>query len=155
MTCFVIRHAHAGQRAAWDGDDSLRPLSARGRDQAEGIADELVDLKPRRIIASNAVRCRQTVEPLAERLGLDIEDDHRIHEGASAADAASLVDELDGTPIALCSHGDVIPHLLSYLVDCGLRPERNLVWQKASVWVAERDGDDWTVGRYLGPPDRA
>ena len=42
MSIFVVRHAKAGSRDSWDGDDLLRPLTKAGRRQAEAVADRLV-----------------------------------------------------------------------------------------------------------------
>ena len=48
----------------------------------------------------------------------------------------------------------MIPVLLQLLVEAGMEPERNLVWQKASMWIVDRADGAWGVGRYLPPPDR-
>lgn len=155
MTLFVVRHAHAGQRSEWIGDDRLRPLSLRGETQSRGIAAMLESCAPRRVVSSPARRCVQTVAPLAEALGLPVVEDDRLFEGAAVGEIRSLLDDVAVDDAVLCSHGDVIPVLLDLLVDAGLQPERNLVWQKASVWIAERDDGGWRTGRYLPPPDRA
>jgi phosphohistidine phosphatase SixA len=70
---YLVRHAHAGDKRAWTGPDRLRPLSGSGRREAHGL---LVQLRPYpvvRILSSPAVRCVQTVEPLAQRRGLPVE----------------------------------------------------------------------------------
>lgn len=154
MTLHVVRHAHAGQRSAWSGDDRLRPLSERGEAQARVIATDLVPAAPTRILASPAIRCVQTVTPLAEKLGLDVEPDDRLFEGASRSEVAELLREVTDDDVVLCSHGDVIPILLDLLVDAGMEPERNLVWQKASTWTVDREDGSWRRGRYSPPPDR-
>ena len=41
LSLFVVRHAKAGSRRDWDGDDSLRPLSKDGRRQADAVAARL------------------------------------------------------------------------------------------------------------------
>jgi broad specificity phosphatase PhoE len=73
MTLLLIRHASAGDRDDWVGDDLPRPLDARGRDQASRLPDLLGDYEIARVLSSPAVRCLQTVEPLARSRGLDIE----------------------------------------------------------------------------------
>jgi 8-oxo-dGTP diphosphatase len=164
VTLFVVRHAHAGRRSNWTGDDRTRPLSDRGELQAKGIAAAVDQRRSRdttpRILASPALRCRQTVQPLAAQTGAQVVEDLRLFEGATRDQIADLVDDVadssDGDDVAVvCSHGDVIPILLDVLVAAGMEPERNLVWQKASVWVVERAGGAWGTGRYLPPPDRA
>ena len=39
MTVYLVRHAKAGERGVWDGDDQLRPLSGRGHLQARGLLE--------------------------------------------------------------------------------------------------------------------
>ena len=62
----------------------------------------------RRVVSSPYVRCVQTVEPLAAALGLEVEQDDRLEEGAGAA-AADLLSE-DG--VVCCTHGDVVEAIL-------------------------------------------
>ncbi len=152
MTLFVARHADAGDRSAWTDDDRLRPLSERGDAQARGIAELLVGSDPVRVVSSPAVRCVQTVAPLADKLGRQVEVDPRLFEGAGPDEVRSLVAELDGAGVVFCSHGDVIPMLLQHLVGLGMEPEHELTWPKASVWAVERVDGRWGRGRYLAPP---
>jgi 8-oxo-(d)GTP phosphatase len=104
----LVRHASAGDRHDWAGDDRLRPLDDKGRRQAEEIAAVLDSGDVRRVVSSPYVRCVQTVEPLAAELGLEVELDDRLAEGAGAA-ARPLLDE-EG--VVLCTHGDVLHELL-------------------------------------------
>jgi phosphohistidine phosphatase SixA len=108
MSAVLLRHAKAGDRQAWAGDDRLRPLDERGRRQAEALVELLRPLGIRRIVSSPYVRCVQTVEPLAAALGLAVELDERLAEGARAASAPLLAE--DG--VVACTHGDVIEELL-------------------------------------------
>ena len=72
MELFVIRHAWAGQYGdpAYP-DDSLRPLTAEGRDRFTRMVDHLVPrgLKPQLILTSPMLRCVQTAQVLATALG--------------------------------------------------------------------------------------
>ena len=38
---YLLRHAKAGERRLWDGDDVERPLSAKGRKQSDLLAERL------------------------------------------------------------------------------------------------------------------
>jgi 2,3-bisphosphoglycerate-dependent phosphoglycerate mutase len=60
----------------------MRPLSARGRQDAERVASLLVPARPTAIYSSPYRRARQTVEPLAERLGLPIQERSELRERA-------------------------------------------------------------------------
>ncbi len=108
MSVLLLRHAWAGSRDAWDGDDRLRPLDERGRMQALALRDLLASRDIVRVVSSPYVRCVETVEPI----GLPVETDERLAEGAPAALALSLLAELDGG--LACTHGDVIEAVLGY-----------------------------------------
>jgi 2,3-bisphosphoglycerate-dependent phosphoglycerate mutase len=64
---FLVRHAHA----VWTPDE-MRPLSPRGHRDAQAIADALDGERLCAIYSSPYMRARQSVEPLAARLGLPI-----------------------------------------------------------------------------------
>ena len=110
MTVVLLRHASAGDRLAWDGDDMLRPLDDRGRAQAAALRDTLMRRGVTRIVSSPYVRCTETVAPLAASLGLEVEPDDRLAEGAGGAAAHELLSGRDGC--VACTHGDVVEELL-------------------------------------------
>jgi phosphohistidine phosphatase SixA len=150
----LVRHAKAGKRGAWDGPDAERPLSRSGQRQADGIAKRLSDAPPdARLVASPAMRCRQTLEPLAQLLGRRVEVDDRLAEGTPFAEVLELLAELpDGS--ALCSHGDVIPEVLDALVRRGLEVEGKPDWRKGATWELERDGEGrFTRARAVAPSE--
>jgi phosphohistidine phosphatase SixA len=154
---YVVRHAHAGDRAAWHGDDNQRPLSDKGRRQAEAIATVLAQATPtpRRIRSSPSLRCMQTLEPLARALHLRVDSDDSLLEGADPRDALDMLQrELhDGATVAACTHGDIVPGLLDLLRSEGVRIDGQLTWPKASTWVFDADDDGRVVAaRYLPPP---
>lgn len=153
MSLIVVRHAHAGDRAGWSGADGQRPLSTKGEAQAQQLVQPLAALEPKRILSSSAVRCRQTVEPLGAEVGLDVVDDDRLYEGASRRRVAELLDDVAGTTTVVCSHGDIVPHILDELIDRGMTYDDELRWQKASTWVIEHTrATGWGHARYLPPP---
>ena len=159
MELLVVRHAHAGDRATWTGEDRIRPLTERGVRQAAALAGALAASGPARILTSPATRCRQTVEPLGAATGITVSDDKRLFEGTHGPDIASLVDdaagEIDTGSVVLCTHGDIVPRILDELIDRGLHHEGRMEWSKASTWVIRRIDGDWRDARYLPPPDRA
>jgi 8-oxo-dGTP diphosphatase len=105
MTLLLIRHASAGDRDDWVGDDLARPLDARGRDQASRLPELLGGYEVVRVLSSPAVRCVQTVELLARSRGLDIEVREELSEEQQGEAGATLVRTLVGEPTALCVHG--------------------------------------------------
>jgi len=125
VTSVLVRHASAGNRDEWDGDDRQRPLDARGRRQAAELVELLRALDVRRVVSSPYLRCVETVEPLAGARGLPVEEDDRLAEGAGRA-ASDLLGE-DG--VVLCTHGDVVREL----VDRGLKKAAAVVLRGGEV----------------------
>lgn len=149
---YVVRHAHAGARGAWDGPDAARPLSERGWRQAHALAEGLGDAGITRLVSSPHRRCVQTLEPLARACGLEVAIDARLVEGTGFAPALELAEELRHDTAVICSHGDVIPDLLEELVRRGLELQDPARWPKASTWVLTRDEHGFVKGRFLAPP---
>ena len=105
MPLLVIRHANAGDRQAWRGDDRKRPLDDRGRKQAAALAEELAAFSVDRVLSSPYDRCVQTVEPLAASKGLTVEVREELGEERQSTDGAQLVRSLAGQPVAVCVNG--------------------------------------------------
>jgi 8-oxo-dGTP diphosphatase len=108
VTSVLLRHAAAGDREDWDGDDFHRPLDTRGRRQAAEYVELFRPLAVRRVVSSPYVRCVETVKPLAGALGLSVELDECLAEGAGPG-ADKLIRE-DG--VVCCTHGDIAEELL-------------------------------------------
>ena len=152
-TLFLVRHAAAGSRSDWEKDDRLRPLSSRGEKQALGLARTLAVHPIDRILTSPYVRCRQTVEPLADKLGIEIEEREELAEGEGFKGARDLCQELAGTNSILCSHGDVIPALLDWMTRHGMTLKSAFECKKGSTWEIEVRAGEFRRGRYWPPPD--
>jgi 8-oxo-dGTP diphosphatase len=133
MTIVLLRHASAGDRHRWLGDDALRPLDERGRTQALELRDRLVSGGVERVVSSPSVRCVETVAPLAAALGIAVETDDRLAEGADPAGARELLTDLSSGSVA-CTHGDVIAAVTgeflkkgaAFVLDDELRPVEKL-----------------------------
>ena len=122
----LVRHGRAGKRGQV-GEDSLRPLDGRGRRQAAALPDLLAAYPVARVLTSPYTRCVQTVEPLAQRLGLEVEQHAELAEGATLGAVRDLLTSLDGQTVAACTHGDIIAELIG--------PGREA--KKGSVWVLD------------------
>ncbi len=70
MPVLLVRHAVALSRRSWAGKDADRPLDDRGHNQARSLVPLLEATAVVRVLASPAIRCVATVEPLAEHRGL-------------------------------------------------------------------------------------
>jgi 8-oxo-dGTP diphosphatase len=114
----VMRHAKALSREEWEGKDAARPLSPRGRKQANAAVGQLRAFGPRKIVSSPAVRCLKTVVPLSSALGRPVERSSLISQDAweeGESDARRIVGERVRARKAavVCSHGPVLPDILS------------------------------------------
>ncbi|MBW3615619.1 MAG: histidine phosphatase family protein [Actinobacteria bacterium] len=153
MPVLLLRHAVALARDSWSGDDADRPLADRGRRQAEAVVSQLRGMTVRRALSSPTVRCLETLAPLAEQQGLDVEqvDDLAEGNGRLATDLVlSLVDQ--GDYVVLCTHGDVIGEVLNALEKDGAHLGTDDRCQKGSTWVLDRQAGGRLRGRYLPPP---
>ena len=147
----LVRHAHAGSRSQWHHDDSLRPLSERGHEQAALLIKSLCDDQIDEVWTSSTVRCRQTVAPLCAERGLTMDDHHLLAKGARPDALLAWVLAHAAAPWLLCTHGEVFEALLrtgrtSGLVDAPARAtEKGAAWRVSSL----RDGSmKWD---YLPP----
>ncbi len=140
MTILLVRHASAGNRKRWEGDDRLRQLDKKGGRQAAGLVDALADYPLERLLSSPYVRCTQTLAPLGEARGLDVEVADELAEGAGRDDVMRLLDGQGGSLVALCTHGDVVEELLGREIP------------KGATQVLERVGDELVEATYLSPP---
>ena len=158
MTVYLVRHARAGDRSKWSKPDQLRPLSKAGRRQAAGLVDVVIDdagdARFTLVLSSPYVRCRQTVEPFAERLGLEVEIADVLTEGARLKDALPLVEKYADTNAVLCMHGDVLPELLEHFARRGLPLPHDRV-EKGSTWALDFADGKVTSIRYFAPPASA
>jgi phosphohistidine phosphatase SixA len=134
---YLSRHAHAGDKRAWTGPDLARPLSEAGRREAHGLLTQLRDDPIGRILSSPAVRCLQTVKPLAARRGLTTETSEALGVEGDPAALEELLLDPRARDLLVCSHGELIGTVLRRLVGADLGTDR---WPKGSTWVLEVDG---------------
>lgn len=149
---YLVRHAKAGDRDSWDGNDRLRPLTAAGLLQAVALLDVLEDARFARIVSSPYVRCLETVVPLAGRHYVPIEPHDALAEGAALDEVVKLIEECAPAGAVLCSHGDVIPDLIGHLaattsIDVG----DPLRCAKGSTWVLDTDASGTVTAATYRP----
>lgn len=79
---YLIRHGKPS--TTWGGDDDDPGLDETGRLQARKACDWLLALpaaeRPLKVVSSPLRRCRETAEPTARALGVEIEVDERVGE---------------------------------------------------------------------------
>ena len=113
MRLTLIRHAFAGHKRNWAGPDINRPLDERGLRLVHGLTTLLLRYKVGQIVSSPALRCRQTVHPLAERVDLTVETSAAL----GAADTVNgIICQSSAHPAfndaVVCTHDELLQPLL-------------------------------------------
>jgi broad specificity phosphatase PhoE len=155
VTILLVRHARAGRRDRWEGDDRLRPLSGKGRAQARalpGVLGPWTAAGTTLLVSSPWIRCVETLDPLAAALCAGIVVDEALGEGMGAKAIDALGSWMRSRPAVLCTHGDVIEEVLCTLMSSGVDLAREPHAAKASVWVLDGVAGDIRTARYLPSP---
>jgi 8-oxo-dGTP diphosphatase len=144
----LVRHARAGHREEYTGEDEARPLDAKGRRQAEALVGELAVFAPSAVHSAPLERCRATVAPLAQSLGLNVTDEPVLAEDAYRDDPAAARRRLVelaaqqqpcGT-VVVCSQGGVIPGAVKSLAGRSDVPIAEVGTPKGAYWFLSFDG---------------
>jgi 8-oxo-dGTP diphosphatase len=154
----LVRHARAGHRDGWPGEDRLRPLDGAGRRQAEGLRAALRYFQPDRVLAADNVRCVETVEPLAEELGVPVATEPALTEQAFGVDVGRGLRRVQeivalGGRSVLCSQGGVIPPIITAMSRQDGLPLPEISARKGSVWALSFVDDRLAAADYY--PDLA
>ncbi|BCI52575.1 8-oxo-dGTP diphosphatase [Mycolicibacterium litorale] len=159
QTVLVVRHATAGSKSRYRGDDRKRPLDKHGRAQAESLVGQLLAFGADRLYAADRTRCEQTLEPLADELGEPVHSEPALTEEAYAEDKkaarrrmleiAAEAGAAGHTPV-ICSQGKVIPDLIEWWCDRdGVRPDKSRN-RKGSTWVMSLAGGRLVAADHMG-----
>lgn len=149
----LLRHGKAIAREEWDGDDGDRPLAQLGQLQAKRMLTMYMPFGVTEIHTSDAVRCYETVVPMARSLNLDTIYWSELSEYAFEKDkkaAIKVVQEIIESEVRaiVCGHNPVLPEIAARFIgkknfkklDHGLMPGES--------WILHhRDGEivaiDW------------
>ncbi|MEV6716951.1 NUDIX hydrolase [Lentzea sp. NPDC051208] len=140
LVVLLVRHAKAGKRSEWNGDDDLRPLSDAGWRQAAALRALLPLWAPVRVHTAPRVRCVDTVRGVAEDLDVEMVEEARLSEEGYWPDPdAGLVRLLevatDEGRAVLSSQGGVIPSVVQSLAELGGLRLEEIPCKKGSTWV--------------------
>jgi phosphohistidine phosphatase len=150
---YLLRHAHAGNPDAWTGDDAERPLSAKGRGQAERLGRYLasIGLKLDAIVTSPKVRACQTAEPVAAALGFKYITDERLAGHLDEAVLEAILQDAGGERVMLVGHDPDFSD-----VAASLSGVQDLSLKKGALARLEAERPlrpSGAVLRWLVPPD--
>ena len=97
MRLILVRHAHSDP-----GDpDELRPLSARGREQARALGERLAEESPGLVLSSPLLRARETAAAVAKAANAELRIDERLAPGTSADALLAAVEDGSETVVAV------------------------------------------------------
>lgn len=140
-TVYLIRHAEPVSPATFDGSDMDRPLSDRGRKQAQWMAKHLNASRAIEVRTSPYARCRETAEIIAQPMGLKAETDDQLHI------AAVFMPEAGHGPRIYVAHSNNIPVALAEIgVECH-------ACAHASCWKVELDAKGKVLSAEYIRPD--
>lgn len=121
FTVTLLRHAKAEPRSSTYPIDSARPLQPSGERHAHTLAPILASFGPKRLYTSPAVRCRDTITPLA------LQCKRRVRERDALSQDTWETGDLSGLRalvtkvitrsrnVVLCTHRPVLPDLVREL----------------------------------------
>ena len=105
-TVLVVRHAEK----EWEDGDP--PLSDAGWERAETLRQVLEESGVSVMFSTQYVRTSQTLEPIADRLGLEI----AVHDaGDSEGLAARILAEHPGEVVLVSGHSNTVPEIVAAL----------------------------------------
>ena len=148
---YLVRHGDAGDKRAWRGDDRDRPLSETGRREAAGLVALLRGHPVGAIVSSPALRCSQTVQPLAAARRLPVQLDQLLEVDHDTDRVLARLFASGRDDVVWCTHGELIGVLLERLRRGGAPISRQAAWPKGSVWLLELAGGAVRAASYLGP----
>ncbi|NYH53489.1 8-oxo-dGTP diphosphatase [Nocardiopsis arvandica] len=163
----LLRHLSAGEKRTWNGEDLLRPLDRAGRADALALSRLLGAYGRPRVVTSAAARCTESVLPYTVEFDAPTHTEraftvHQPSAGSSAAGGPShSVEEArkafaqilaEGRPTVVCTHGELVPHLMAEaLTQLDAPFTQQLGLRKGSFWVvhvASRGGGLAAVERH-------
>jgi 8-oxo-(d)GTP phosphatase len=155
QTVLIVRHGTAGSKSRFSGDDTKRPLDKKGRAQAEALVGQLLAFGAKDVYAADRLRCHQTVEPLAEELGVVICNEPTLTEEAYAENPKRArrrvlqIAESSRAPV-ICTQGKVIPDLIGWWCErAGVRPDKSRN-RKGSTWVLSLSAGRLIAADHIG-----
>ena len=93
----LVRHAHSDPGSP----DELRPLSARGREQARALGERLAAERPEVVLSSPLLRARETAAAISKAARAELRVDERLAPGADAEALLAALENAGETVVAV------------------------------------------------------
>jgi len=117
----LLRHGKAISREEWEGDDGDRPLAQLGQQQSKRMHALYHPFGVTEIHTSDAVRCYETVAPIARTMSLNLVYWTELSEYAFEKDKKAAInvvnDIIESEARAMvCGHNPVIPGIVAKFI---------------------------------------
>jgi 8-oxo-dGTP diphosphatase len=153
----LLRHAKAIERHDWAGEDTDRPLSSLGERQSKRLLTNFLPFAVEEIHSSSAVRCYESITPMARGLSVDFFFTDSLTEEVFYKNndrPLKYIQRLlvnDYTTL-VCSHNPILPAIASNFVDkFGVEvPSTKL--EPGDAWVAHHVEREVVAIDYLPAP---
>lgn len=142
-TWIILRHTKALERGDWDSDDSKRPLSDLGFEQARKLINRMLPYRIDEIYTSDYLRCMQSVAPLATSRELvpvtiaDLNEETFEFDPQKAISFANALKQ-DQKNILICSHNPIIPTMLRGILNTSLKSRKLIKLEPGDAWIVHR-----------------
>ena len=154
MELYLLRHADAGDPAAWDGPDERRPLSRKGVRQAERLGAFLagIGFELDAILTSPKVRAAETARLVADALGARVSEDERLATDVTCESLEAVVHDAGGPGrVMIVGHDPDFSELLATLCDAAHLPMKKGALARVDLEGGIAAGAG--ILRWLVPPD--
>jgi len=153
MQLFVLRHADAGDAGAWHGPDEQRPLTEKGRLDADALGQHLATLtsRPERIVSSPRLRALETARLVARYLDVAVQEDQQLGSSASIEIVGRLFADTGAAQLMIVGHDPDFSHLVADLTGAGEVAMKKGALARIDLDLPPRRGAGRL--RWLLPPD--
>lgn len=150
----LVRHGKAEGRKSWEGTDADRPLTPRGAAASFALARELACYDVTRLTSSSWIRCRQTMQPFSDMMGMPIRNEPQLTEDAFAADPQQAIGCIDRTirrattsqeSIAVSMHRPVFRGIFPHLAGLCVSKQLAKMLPQSSPYMPTGHGFAFTV----------
>ena len=153
LQLYLLRHAAAGDPDAWEGDDSERPLSDKGRRQAEALARLLAGrgVTLDAIVSSPKLRARETAQIVADALRMTVAIDDRLADPLDLDDLAAVLGAMGSRRVMVVGHDPDFSELCATLSGAAYVPLKKGALARLDVSLPLQPAGG--ILRWLLPPE--
>jgi 8-oxo-dGTP diphosphatase len=153
----LLRHAKAIERSDWAGEDTDRPLSSLGERQSRRLLSHLQPYAIEEMHSSSAVRCYETITPMARSMKIDFFFTDSLSEEVFTRDKERSIKYIhrllvNDYPVLACSHNPILPEVISSFVNKFGIEVTDIKLEPGDAWVAHHIDREVVSVEYLPAP---